>query len=153
MDDRYAIIETCDRMGWHTDRREWDEAATLFADKVVLDYTSLVGGEPTTETPTEIVESWALVLDGYETSQHLMTNHRVTLDGDTAECTASYQATHRLENLFGGPLWRVGGTYRFHLRRSGDVWKIDALTMQMLWAEGNQGLMDLAAKRVAARKS
>lgn len=151
MDDHCAIIETCDRMGWHSDRREWDEATTLFAAKVLLDYTSLLGGSPSTVTPAELVASWAAVLGGYDSSQHLMTNHRVALAGDTAECTASYQATHTLANPMGSPLWRAGGTYRFHLVRSGDGWKIDELTMTVTWTEGNKNIVDLAAERQAAR--
>ncbi|MFC9929203.1 nuclear transport factor 2 family protein [Streptomyces sp. NPDC127190] len=153
MDDRYAIIETCDRMGWHTDRHEWDEVTDLFTDKVLLDYTSLLGGEPSTVSAKELVGSWIAVLGGYDASQHLMTNHLVTLKGDTAECTASFQATHRLDNLMGSPLWRVGGTYRFHLVRSADRWKIDELAMTVLWAEGNKNIADIAAARQAERKS
>ncbi|MFG2291137.1 nuclear transport factor 2 family protein [Streptomyces sp. NPDC048595] len=151
MDDRYAIIETCDRMGWHTDRHEWDKATALFTHKVLLDYTSLLGGTPVTLTATELIDSWVAVLGGYDASQHLMTNHLVTLDGDTAECTASFQATHRLENPLGSPLWRIGGTYRFHLVRSGDNWKIDELAMSILWAEGNKNIADIAAERQRAK--
>lgn len=44
--DQLMIIETCTRMAWHADRREWDLVAGVFADRVVLDYTSLNGGEP-----------------------------------------------------------------------------------------------------------
>lgn len=150
MDDHCAIIDTCDRMGWYSDRREWDRAAALFANKVLLDYTSLLGGEPTAVTPAELVASWAAVLGGYDSSQHLMTNHIVAIDGRTATCTASYQATHLLVNPLGSPLWRVGGIYRFHLARSGDGWRIDELAMEILWAEGNKNIVDLAAQRQAA---
>ncbi|RDG39787.1 nuclear transport factor 2 family protein [Streptomyces corynorhini] len=151
MDDRYAIIEICDRMGWHSDRREWDRATTLFSHKVLLDYTSLLGGSPTTVTPKEIVDSWIAVLGGYDTSQHLMTSHLVTLEGDAAECTTSFQATHRLDNPMGSPLWRIGGTYRFHLVRSTAGWKIDELAMNILWTEGNRNILDIAAERQAAK--
>ncbi|GAA2221482.1 nuclear transport factor 2 family protein [Streptomyces amakusaensis] len=152
MNDRQAIIETCDRTGWHSDRREWDRATALFTPKVLLDYTSLLGGTPTTVTPKEIVDSWASVLGGYDSSHHLMTNHLVTTDegGDGAECTASFQATHRLDNPMGSPLWRIGGTYRFHLVRHGGGWKIDRMAMTILWTEGNRNILDLAAERQAA---
>ncbi|MFG2139948.1 nuclear transport factor 2 family protein [Streptomyces sp. NPDC048650] len=151
MDDRYAIIETCDRMGWHSDRHEWDRATALFTPEVLLDYTSLLGGSPDTVSAAGLVESWAAVLGGYDASQHLMTNHLVALDGDAAECTASFQATHRLENPLGSPLWRIGGTYRFHLVRTGGGWKIDELAMTVLWSEGNQGIAALATERQAAK--
>ncbi|GAA4312815.1 nuclear transport factor 2 family protein [Streptomyces venetus] len=147
MDDRTAVIEICDRMGWHSDRREWDEALALFTPKVLLDYTSLLGGSPTTVTSKELVDSWVAVLGGYDTSHHLMTNHLVSFEGATAECTASFQATHRLDNPMGSPLWRIGGTYRFHLVRSDAGWKIDEMAMTILWTEGNRNILDLAAER------
>ncbi|MEE1757453.1 nuclear transport factor 2 family protein [Streptomyces sp. SP18CS02] len=154
MDDRYAIIETCDRMGWHCDRHEWDKATALFTPKVLVDYTSLLGGTPSAVPATDLVDSWVAVLGGYDASQHLMTNHLVTLEGaDAAECTASFQATHRLDNPHGSPLWRIGGTYRFHLIRSGDTWRIDELAMSISWAEGNKNIADIAAERQAAKQT
>ncbi|MDH6623248.1 hypothetical protein M2271_001035 [Streptomyces sp. LBL] len=147
MDDRDAVIEICDRMGWHSDRHEWDEAVTLFTPKVLLDYTSLLGGSPTTVTARELVDSWEAVLGGYDASHHLMTNHLVSFEGDTAHCTTSFQATHRLDNPMGSPLWRIGGTYRFHLVRTDTGWRINELAMTILWTEGNRNILDLAAER------
>ncbi|GGT05143.1 MULTISPECIES: nuclear transport factor 2 family protein [Streptomyces] len=152
MDDRSAVVETCDRMGWHTDLHEWAEVTALFTDKVLVDHTSLLGGSPSTMPAQELVDSWAAVIGGYDSSQHLMTNHLVTVDGDTARCTASFQATHRLDNPLGSPLWRIGGRYRFHLVRSAGGWKIDEIAMTVLWAEGNQGIAELAAQRQAASR-
>ncbi|MFI0351846.1 nuclear transport factor 2 family protein [Actinomadura sp. 9N407] len=143
-EDRLDVIETCTRMGWHADRREWDLLATVFAGKVLLDYTSLNGGEPVTLTPEQIVAGWTGVLGGFDATQHLITGHLVTVDGDTAVCTASFQATHRLANPFGSPLWTLGGTYRFDLVRDGG-WKISGVVMTATWADGNRDLMALAA--------
>jgi hypothetical protein len=147
VEDRLAIIEVCTRMAWHADHREWDRLKTIFADKVVLDYTSLNGGEPATLTPEQIVGAWSGVLGGFDATQHLVTNHLVTVDGDTAVCTASFQATHRLANPFGSPLWTLGGAYRFDLLRAGDSWKISGVVMTAAWADGNKELMALAAGR------
>ncbi len=46
--ERDRIIETTIRVAWYADQRRWDEIPDLFADQVLLDYTSLTGGEPTT---------------------------------------------------------------------------------------------------------
>ncbi|MBN6051538.1 nuclear transport factor 2 family protein, partial [Nonomuraea sp. RK-328] len=93
--ERFDVIDTCTRMAWHADQREWSELAKVFADKVRLDYTSLNGGEPVTLTPDEIVDGWQGALGAYAATQHLLGNHLVTVDGDAAVCTASFQATHR----------------------------------------------------------
>lgn len=143
--DRFAVIEVCTRMGWHADQREWEALKTVFAGEVRLDYTSLNGGEPAVLSPAQIADAWSRVLGGFDATQHLITNHLVTLDGDTAVCTASFQATHRLADPLGAPLWTLGGTYRFDLVRTGDGWRIRGVVMTATWADGNKDLMTKAA--------
>ncbi|WP_218004805.1 nuclear transport factor 2 family protein [Actinomadura macra] len=145
-EDRLGIIETCTRLAWHADQREWEHLKTIFADEVRLDYTSLNGGEPAVLSAGQIVDGWRQGLGGYDATHHMITNHLVDVAGDTAVCTASFQATHRLENPHGSPLWTLGGTYRFDLVRD-DGWKISGLVMTATWADGNQHLTTLAAGR------
>lgn len=143
--DRLDIIDICTRMAWHADQREWEALKSVFADQVRLDYTSLNGGEPVVLSPAQIVDGWSRVLGGFDATQHLVTNHLVTAEGDTAVCTASFQATHRLANPFGAPLWTLGGTYQFDLIRTGGGWRISGVVMTATWADGNRDLMGLAA--------
>ncbi|MFI6517542.1 nuclear transport factor 2 family protein [Spirillospora sp. NPDC050679] len=145
LEDRLDIIDTCTRMGWHADRREWDLLKEVFAEPVTLDYTSLNGGEPVELSPAQIAGAWQGVLGNFEATQHLIAGHLVTVLGDTAVCTANFQAAHRLANPFGSPLWTLGGTYRWTLARTGDGWRITAVVMTATWAEGNKDLMTLAA--------
>lgn len=139
------IIETCTRMAWHADQREWARLEAVFADEVTLDYTSLNGGDPAVLTPAQIIEAWSATLGGFDATQHLITNHLVDIDGDSAVCTAAFQATHRLANPHGSPLWTLGGTYRFGLVRTGGGWRIASVVMTATWADGNQNLPALAA--------
>jgi hypothetical protein len=144
IEDRSAIIEACSRLAWHVDHREWELLKEVFADEVLLDYTSLNGGEPATVTPEQIAAGWARGLGGYDATHHLITNHLVTVHADAAVCTASFQAVHRLANLFGSPLWTLGGTYRFTLTRTEGRWRINGMTLTVVWAEGNKDLTTLA---------
>ncbi|MEU2031085.1 nuclear transport factor 2 family protein [Nocardia amamiensis] len=139
--DRLDVIDTCTRMAWHADHREWDELADVFADQVRLDYTSLNGGEPVTLAPAQIAAAWQDTLGRFEATQHLLGNHLVTIDGDRAVCTASFQATHRRSEAFGASLWTLGGTYRFDLVRSGGDWRISGVVMTAVWGDGNRGLL------------
>lgn len=75
--DRLAVIETCTRMAWHADQREWDALRAVFADEVLLDYTSQ-DGEPATVSRDQLVESWAGLLGKLAATQHLVTNHLVS---------------------------------------------------------------------------
>jgi 3-phenylpropionate/cinnamic acid dioxygenase small subunit len=133
--ERLDVIDTCTRMAWHADQREWDLLAEVFADQVTLDYTSLNGGEPATLTPAQIVDGWRTGLGAYSATQHLLTNHLVTLDGVGAVCTAAFQATHRKTD---DSLWTLGGTYRFDLARTGDGWRITGVVMTAVWSDGER---------------
>lgn len=143
--DRAEIVETCNRMAWYADHREWDRLSTVFAPEVVLDYTSLNGGEPATSTPEAIAQAWSGLLGSFDATQHLLGTHLVTVDGDTAVCTAQFQATHRLANPLGTPLWTLGGNYRFDLVRGENGWRISGLVMTAVWSDGNADLLNLAA--------
>ncbi len=144
--ERLDVIETCTRMAWHADQREWEALRSVFADRVRLDYTSLNGGEPVTLPADDLVAAWSRTLGAFDATQHLVTNHLVTVDGDTAVCTASFQATHRLATPFGSPLWTLGGTYRFDLVRDGDGWLISGVVMTATWADGNHELLARASR-------
>ncbi|MEU8525847.1 nuclear transport factor 2 family protein [Streptomyces sp. NPDC048629] len=133
--DRLDIIDTCNRMAWHADQREWEVLADLFADEATLDYTSLNGGEPVTLTPAQIVEGWRTGLEAYAATQHLLGTHLVTVDGDGALCTATFQATHRKANA---SRWTLGGTYRFDLIRTGGEWRITGVVMTAVWSDGER---------------
>lgn len=141
--DRLDITDVCTRMCWHTDKREWEQLrSAVFAEKVQVDYTSLNGGEPAEMSADELIGAWRNHLSGLASTQHLLANHLVRVGGDTAIATADFQATHLLPNALGGPLWTLGGHYRFTLRRTASGWRIDGLTMTADWAEGNRQIME-----------
>jgi hypothetical protein len=139
--DRLDVIDTCTRMAWYTDHREWDALASVFADEVTLDYTSLNGGEAVSLTPDRIVAAWRDTLGGFASTQHLLANHLVDIDADSAICTASFQATHRKAEAFGASLWTLGGSYRFDLVRVEGAWRIRGVAMTAVWGDGNRGLL------------
>lgn len=134
-------------MGVLADRREWDRLKGIFAEELVVDYSSLVGGEPTELNRDDLIESWREGLGGYEATQHLIANHLVDIDGDTAVCTATFQATHFLPTEYGSSRWTLGGDYEWNLTRANDRWEISEVIMTAKWADGNQQLQQLAAER------
>jgi SnoaL-like domain len=54
-EDRLAILDLIGRLGLLVDARDWSALEQLFADPVYSDRTSLFGGEPQTNTLTELV--------------------------------------------------------------------------------------------------
>lgn len=152
--DRAAITDTVTRFGWCLDRRDWDGLKALFTDVVYTDYTALWGGEPQEAGVDDLLAtdkqgSWRRTMDGLESTQHLITNILVDVDGDTASVTANVVGVHRLTNPHGSPLWTVGGTYDLRLERTGDCWRIRAITQGITWVDGNQQVLFRAAMRAA----
>ncbi|MFD7630140.1 nuclear transport factor 2 family protein [Streptomyces sp. NPDC059851] len=133
--DRLDVIDSCTRMARYADQRDWEGLAGVFADTATLDYTSLNGGEPVTLPPAQITEGWKNGLGVYAATQHLLTNHLVTVDGDTAVCTADFQATHLKTD---GSLWTLGGTYDFDLARTDNGWRITGVVMTAVWSDGDR---------------
>ncbi|MCR6487380.1 nuclear transport factor 2 family protein [Amycolatopsis sp. OK19-0408] len=132
--DRLDVIEACDRFGWYADRRDWAAMTDLLADEVCLDYRALHGGDAATVTGAAAVAGWTTEFAAFRTTQHLIGNHVVALEGDTATCDAQVQATH--VPAHGGPPWVLGGHYRMRLRRAGAGWRIAAVTFTPDWQTG-----------------
>lgn len=142
---RADVIDAATRMFWYIDIRDWDAFPGVFADRVLLDYTAIWGGEPATATPDQIRTDWSVLLGAFDATQHLLGNHLVTVDGDRAELTAVFQAIHLLANRLGSPRWTLGGTYRIGLIEVGGSWLIDSVTMTPTWGDGNREILTLAA--------
>lgn len=142
--DREAVVETCTRLSWYIDRHEWSDVAALLADPVLVDYTSVNGGEPQSYTPAQFSEGLASFLGRLDATQHVQSGHLVKVEGDSAICTANVLGFHKLSNRLGSSMRSIGGTYRFELSRAAGVWKIHSWTFFLSWADGNHGIMAIA---------
>ncbi|EBA12065.1 nuclear transport factor 2 family protein [Roseobacter sp. CCS2] len=146
-DDRNDIIAPITAIAAGADRHDWDRVRAAFADEVTLDYTSLWGGDPATQTADAVVEQWSGFLPGFETTHHMVTNHTVTSASDvSATVEADFTATHRI----GDDLWVLGGRYDYDLIEVNGDWKVSSMTMTALWETGDRGLVGQAAERAAA---
>ena len=145
-EDRSGIVDAVTAIAAGADRRDWARVRMAMADTVTTDYTSLWGGEPVTQPADALVAQWSGFLPGFETTQHLVSNHTITgLEGGTASAQADFQATHRI----GEALWVLGGRYDYRLVRSDDRWVVAAITMTAEWETGDRGLVAAAGARAA----
>jgi hypothetical protein len=142
--DRAEVTELPARMAWNLDHCDWSDMHELFTDDVRVDYTSLNGGEPVTVPRKELIEKWRGNREGLAATQHLVANQLVRITGDKATVTAMFQATHVLPNAYGGPIWTLGGKYRYGMVRQSDGWRMNSITMNIIWADGNRHIRDLA---------
>ena len=87
------------------DRAAYDLAEAAFAPEIVIDYTSLWGGEPTTMTPSALMDAWRGIVPGFDATWHELGPVPVTVEGDTAEASAFVDGRHWI----GEELWRPEG--------------------------------------------
>jgi hypothetical protein len=145
----HSVIDAINGVFINTDERRWDGVKASFADHVMLDYTSMAGGQPATLTPQQIADAWTTLLPGFQYTHHQIGNYVVHENGNTATVFCYGTATHYLPNDSGQNVWTVVGTYDFHLTKQDAIWKVDAMTFQLKYQDGNLSLPELARKRLA----
>lgn len=128
------------------DRAAYDLAEEAFAPEIVIDYTSLWGGEPATMTPADLMTAWRGIVPGFDATWHELGPVSVTLEGDTATATAFVDGRHWI----GEDLWRPVGNYIWDVSEINGEWKVTRMVFQMTEEIGDRGLAAQAMERAAA---
>ncbi|GAA0565001.1 nuclear transport factor 2 family protein [Chitinophaga japonensis] len=145
-----AIIAVLLNIFESSDARQWEKVQQSFAQEVILDYTSLAGGEPVTLTPQQITNAWQQVLPGFYSTHHQVGSFTAEVQGDSATATCHGLALHYLPNDTHNNIWVVTGTYDFSLRRQHGAWKVSAMRLNLQKQAGNLQLPALAQEQVKA---
>ncbi|MCX5236675.1 nuclear transport factor 2 family protein [Streptomyces prunicolor] len=132
--DRLDLITVCSRLGHHVDFREWDRLPALFAPSVLVRHTgSDTPGEPVPTPRDAVVAQWREARERVLATHHLVTNHLVSVTGDTATATAMFQSTHVVPGESGPRRLARGGRYVYGFARTATGWQITAITIEVLW--------------------
>lgn len=132
------------------DTRDWELFRSIFTDRVEIDFSSYSGTPVATMTADEWVAGCKIVFSGLDATQHVMTNPIVDRDGDRARLRMYMKAEHFLMNRDGGDDFALGGYYDDRLVKTGEGWRIEAVTLNVFWNRGNRAIMDQARARGAA---
>ena len=124
--DRIEIIRIVDEIDNAVDAKEWERCRGYFTDEIHADFTSLAGGSPGNMPADDLVGAWASNLYADKLSHHMRTNHRVTMDGDSAEVFSKGYALNILHWPTGSNLWEVWDDYTHTLELAGGAWKCSA---------------------------
>jgi len=129
--DRMEIIDTATRYATGVDTRDRDVYRSCFTDEIDLDMSGMGMGEPM-KVSADVWADQALSLVGnFEATQHIITNHVITIAGDRATCVAYVQAQHyNPQNMY-----TVGGYYTNTLVRTPQGWKISKLKLSPTWTQ------------------
>jgi hypothetical protein len=138
MSDRDELAELLARYASIADTRDWDVMPTVFTDPVKMDFESLGGQPSATRRLTDLRATWRPFFPVFTATNHAITNHRVTVDGDRATIRAHIRAEHWLppELVKSGPnCWLVVGFYDDDAMRTPDGWRLAKVTLSVTYQE------------------
>ena len=115
------------------DTKNW----SVLDDVFLPDATADLSGPSDLVGIDEIRSRIRTALEHLDDSQHLVGNHEVAVDGDTATHRCYLQAQHVRRAATGGPNYIVAGRYEDRLVRTDVGWRIAHRTLVVMWTEGN----------------
>ncbi len=139
------VIATVQSIPLAVDLAAYDLAERAFAPSIVIDYTSLWGGEPQTMTPAALMEAWRGIVPGFDATWHELGPVRAEIVGERAAARAAVDGRHWI----GERLWRPVGEYLWELERRGGRWLVTRMTFLMTQEIGERALAEEAMRRAA----
>ncbi|MCK9875522.1 nuclear transport factor 2 family protein [Frankia sp. Ag45/Mut15] len=137
------------------DDLDWPRARATLADTVVVDYTSVFGGQVETLDADRLVRRWQGVLPGFDATQHLTGPVLASAEpgGGAVLLEAQARAYHLLRSGSADPTWLIAGRYQLTVVPAADGrWLITELTLRRLYEQGDRGLLTLARSRAVTRR-
>jgi ketosteroid isomerase-like protein len=134
--DERAIIDLTVAYAWALDTRQFADLRQVFAEDAVGD---LAGQH--CEGLDAITARIERPLSRLDVTQHVVTNHQVTVDGDTATCRCYLVGQHVKKGTDGGDTFIMAGVYDDELRRTADGWRIVHRTLTVTWTDGNPAVI------------
>ncbi len=131
--DEREIHQVATRYCRALDTKDWALLDDVFAPDATADLSSgriLVGIDA-------IRDRIRNALHELDDSQHLVGNHEIVVDGDTATHRCYLQAQHVRKAAAGGPNYIVAGRYEDELARTELGWRITHRTLTVMWTDGN----------------
>lgn len=129
--DHHAIIDTTIRYTWLLDHGPREKLTTVFTP----DAYALLGRD--CDGVEAIIARVKEALDPLDSSQHIVSNHQVSIHGDTATCRCYFQAQHVKRGTEGGDNYMVAGRYTDNFVRTAEGWRIEHRTLTVDWVDGN----------------
>ncbi|MEO0756639.1 MAG: nuclear transport factor 2 family protein [Cyanobacteria bacterium J06648_16] len=144
--DEAALVTTVESVAALADAGHFESLETLYADEVMMDYTSLFGGTATLYSPEELMTAWAGLLPGFDYTRHTLSDIEVEAGADSAIATADVIAYHQLNDAS----WQVAGTYDYRFTRTEDAWQITHMTFNLLEEAGDRAILTAATEQAQA---
>jgi hypothetical protein len=141
------IIETVNKLFISADNRDWETVKAIFNDTVLLDYTSMAGGQPAELASVDIIDSWKSIMPGFDQTHHQLGNYIIEIESLVAKVFCYGTATHYLGNESKNNLWTVVGSYDLELQTISKAWRITKMKFNLKYIDGNAELPKMAQDR------
>ena len=146
--DENAIREVVIQYATGIDMRNWELYRACFTDTVEIDFSSWSGGESQIMPGDTWANNVRMGLSGFTSTQHISTNHVITIDEHDAKCVSYMQAKHFFPNDQGDNSYTLGGYYTNTLIKTEQGWKISKCQLTVTWSEGNKQIFELAQQNL-----
>ncbi len=131
--DRMEITDTINRYATSVDTCDWELFLTCYTDEMGVDMTSIGFEKPITMPATGFLEMIKTAVSGFDSTQHIVSNHTINIDGDSATCVSYLQAQHFSQDDLGVHTLTIGGYYSNSLIRTPDGWRINKYKVTKTW--------------------
>jgi SnoaL-like domain len=133
MSDREDIVQLLNLYGLAMDTQRWDLFDRIFTRDCDADYGATSHWRDRAQFKADFGAFHAM----FDATQHVMTNHLVTVRGDRANAH-TYGSWRLIRRAAGDPpVWDGTGYYDDQLVRTADGWRIAARTCRVVWWTGN----------------
>lgn len=134
--DRAAISDVVIRYARSLDEQDWEMCRACFCVDIEQDYSDFRGEPPSTIKADAFVALRREALTGLKT-QHLSTNHAVSVEGDSAICISAMVIFRYRSDGTSHSEFDTHGYYTHALVRTPEGWKINKVKQTVLWSKGN----------------
>ena len=140
--DREAIKEVRALLAKALDYKDWVLFESLFLEEVEADFAAYgVSRQKVRREDLRGSYQHNLSREGLRT-QHISSNFRITIAGDTAHCVSNFLAQHYIKGFEGGEEFFLRAEYQDQLVRTENGWKISTLTLSTLfYVSGNPAIL------------
>ncbi len=138
--EKDRIVDTLNQLFICTDQRDWAGVRETLAASVLMDMTSLTGGQPSQMSSEQVAAGWEEGLRPIEAVHHQVGNYRVTVRGAEATAFCYGIASHFRRTRSGRNTRVFVGSYDLHLRLVSDRWRIDRFRFNLKYLDGNAEL-------------
>ncbi len=154
LEDKLAIIEVMSCYAAGLDARDWALWRNVFTDEAVFDLSSWNNIPPRPLDSDRVVKSQARIFAELEATQHFLTNHRVTINGDNARGIAHMRAEHWLQDTDGTcSRYTMFGYYDDKFVRTQTGWKMNEMQLNITHTEGDRRVLTEATRLAQQRKT